>query len=339
MKKLFSMLLIFLLATGLCGCGGSFTENEYPAVSEKESVPGALSVFGGEDIGFSFLYPYGMNISWNEEDGACISETEGTVPYVLVCKTEKKGMTPEKYFKSCDKQLLKKFADVKSTAIHEVTLEGKTLYMTRYQCATNIIIERYVEIYPDSYFQYTAVSETAGEMNTALYYAASTLSPTAGKYVGEYSEKLVEYSHEDIGLSMELPEMLDIRELTIGYLATGTDALVLAVLCTADDEGNPIYNRQNFLDRAAANPDFVAGYLGTDTASFGSGEKRTVNGREFYVYPMTTFTGDEEFAGEILLANADENGCVVLCYGVKEGSAHFEGLSKLCQSSVNTAEY
>ena len=340
MRKIFSVILAaFLLMTGLCGCEESFARNEYTLPEETESVPDALAVFGGEDIGFSFLYPYGMNVTWNEEDGACISTSDGKIPYVLVSKTEKSGMSPEKYFKACDEQILAEFDNVQSSTIHEVPMEEKTLYMTRYQCGTDIVIERYVELYTDCYFQYTAVTETAGEMNTALYYAVSTLSPVSGKYAGEYSDKLAAFSHEDTGIVIELPEMLEIRELTIGYLASGSDALVLAVLCTEDDEGNPIYNRQNFLDRASESPDFAAGYLGTDSASFGTGVKKTVNGREFYAYPMTTRTEDEEFTGEIWLADYDENGCVVVCYGVKTGSTHFDGLTGLCQNSVNTVKY
>ena len=343
MKKLMSVLLmISLLMIGLCGCGTNFAKNDFTLPQNRESVPDALDVYGGADIDFSFLYPYEMNVSWNEEDGACISYEDGQIPYVLVSKTEKKGMTPEQYFRSSDKQILKQFDKVQSSTIHEVSLDDKTLYMTRYQCITGnsqIYIDRYIEIYSDCYIQYTAVTNTADEMNTALYYAATTLSPEAGCYFGEYSEKLVAFDQEDTGLSIQLPEMLDVRELTIGYLATSNDALLLAVICTEDDNGNPIYNRQNFMDRADANPDFVAGYIGADSTSFGAGSKKMINGKEFYAYSMTMRTADESFSGEIFLANADENGCIVVCYAVKDGSSRFNALSELCLKSVDTVEH
>ena len=343
MKKRTAVLLVaFILIAGLSGCGTDFVKNEASLPEERESAPAAFSVYGGEDIGFSFLYPYEMNVSWNNEDGACISYEDGRIPYVLVKKTDKKNMTPERYFKASDKQILKNFDNVQSSTIHEVPLEEKTLYMTRYQCdmdGAQIYIDRYVEIYSDCYIQYTAVMNAADEMNTPLYYAAMTLSPEEGRYVGEYSEKLTPFSQEDTGLSIELPEMLDVRELTIGYLAIGDDALLLAVKCTEDDNGNPIYNRQNFMDRAAENPDFVAGYIGADSTSFGAGTKRTINGKEFYAYSMTMQTGEAYFTGEIFLANADENGCIVVCYAVKDESSRFDALSELCLESVDTFEY
>ena len=341
-KTILVVLIVSLLTAGLCGCGSGFVRNESSAAAERQSVPGNLAVYGGEDIGFSFLYPYGLSVSWNEADGACISSGEGKIPYVLVSKTGKSGMTPEKYFRASDRQMLKEFDYVQSSSIHEVPLGEKTLYMTRYQCSTGstqLCIDRYIELYSDCYIQYTAVTNTAEEMNTALYYAATTLSPEAGSYVGEYSASLTAWAQADTGLSIQLPDMLELRELTIGYLASGNDALLLAVVCTEDDNGNPIYNRQNFMDCAAADPDFVAGYIGADSTVFGAGDTVTINGREFYAYPMTMQTADEHFTGEIFLANAEENGCVVLCYAVRDDSARFDALAELCLQSVYTVEY
>ena len=343
MKKIISViLLVSLLAVELCGCGTGFAVNDFTLPEDRSSAPGALAVYGGEDIDFSFLYPYDMRVTWNEVDGACISHEDGKIPYVLVNKTFKEGMTPEKYFKSSDKQILKEFDSVQSSTIHQVPLKNKTLYMTRYQClsgSTQIIIDRYIEIYPDCYIQYTSVTNTADEMNTALYYAATTLSPVPGSYFGEYSAKMTAFSQEDTGISIQLPDMLYTQELTIGYLASCNDALLLSVICTQDDNGEPIYNRQNFMDRAAADPGFVAGYIGADSTVFGAGDKKMINGKEFYSYPMTLETAGEHFSGEILLANANENGCIMVCYAVKDDSPRFDSLTDLCVRSVNTVEY
>lgn len=343
MKRIFPViLLVILIAAFLGGCGKNHAQNEFSLPENRKNVPAALEVYGGEDIGFSFLYPYGMNVSWNDEDGACISNDDGKVPYVLVNKTAKNNMTPEKYFKSSDKQILKEFDKVQSSKIHEVPLNGKTLYMTRYQCMSGnspLVIDRYIEIYQKCYFQYTVISNTADEMNTAMYYVATTLSPEPECYFGEYSEKLAAYSQDDTGISMQLPVMFDIRELTLGYLASCNDAIMLAVKCTEDDNGDPIYNRQNFMDAAASDPNFVAGYVGADSTVFGSGSKTIVNGREFYVYPMTMQTAGEKFTGEFYLANAEESGCIVVCYAVKDDGPRAEMLSELCLKSVNTVEY
>ena len=343
MKRISSLILIFSMLTAILqSCGADFIQNEYTVSDEKESVPGVLNVFGGEDIGFSFLYPYEMNVLWNDNDGACISSGDGKIPYVLINKTNNRFMTPEWYFKSSDRQILKEFDNVKSSKIHEVILDGKTLYMTRYQCdmeGQTVYIDRYVEIYPKYCIQYTAVSKTAEEMNTVLYYAATTLSPEPGRYLGEYTEEMTQFMQDDTGLAIQIPEMLETRELTIGYIAAGTDAILLTVLCTEDDLGNPIYNRQNFMDRAEEEPNFVAGYIGADSTSFGAGAKKMINGNEFYAYSMTMLTGNEEFKGEIYLANADENGCIVVCYAVKDTSPRYDALSKLLLKAVNSIEY
>ena len=45
------------------------------------------------------------------------------------------------------------------------------------------------------------------------------------------------------------------------------------------------------------------------------------------------------FMVKSFLANADENGCIVVCYAVKDGSLRFNALSELCLKSVDTVEY
>ena len=341
-KRTTSVVIACLIVAFFSGCGTDFIKNEFTLPKYRENAPSSLEVYGGEDIGYSFLYPIDMNVTINEENDVCINNGDDKLQYVLIDKIEKVGMTPEKYFKSSDRQILKEFDNVRSSTIHEVPLGKKTLYMTRYQCiseGSDIIIDRYIEIYKDYYIQYTAVCNTADEMNTALYYAASTLSPESGYYVGEYSDITTNYLHPDTGISIQLPEMLDVRELTIGYFASYNDVIILSVLCTEDGNGNNVYNRQNFMDFAMADPNFVAAYLGADSTIFSSGTKETINGREFYVYPMIMQTEDESFSGEIFLANAEETGCIVVCYAVKENSPRFERLLRLCQKSVNSIKY
>mgnify|MGYP007104460753 FL=1 len=251
-------------------------------------------------------------------------------------------MSPEKYFKSCDKLMLSMFQTVESTPIQEVPVGGKTLYLTRYKVGTGdgtMIIDRYLELYRSFYLQYTAMSPEANALNTPVYYAIDTLRVSDGAYRGAFSEKTELHKNEEAGISLRLPVMLTTEELTVGFISRGENCVILAVFCDRDDNGNAIYNRQDFIDRAAENPDFVAGYLGAESAVFSEGRETQLAGRSFYCYPMTMTAGGREFSGQVCLANADETGVYLLCYGVRDGSPAAEELTELCQTSLESISF
>lgn len=196
-------------------------------------------------------------------------------------------MSPEKYFKSTDQLMLKSFENVESTPIQEVRVLEKTLYLTRYQCSNGskeYVIDRYFEPYPDFYLQYTAISDKAGSLDTLLYYAIATSKLAEEAYAGAYSDKVSLHEHTDTGMSIKLPDMLKLNDLTIGYFASNDNAIMVALLCM-EDGGVPIYNRQDFIDRAAANPNFVANFLGVDTANFPRARNGSLGARAFTVIP------------------------------------------------------
>ena len=314
-----------------------YTVNKADKATEL-SVPAPFALYSGKDIGFSFLYPEDCRAGW-EDDSACIYYGDGKL---LVSRTDKKGMSPEKYFKSCDKLMLSTFQTVESTPIQEVPVGGKTLYLTRYKVGTGngtMIIDRYLELYRSFYLQYTAMSPEAGALNTPVYYAIDTLRVSDGAYRGAFSEETELHRNEEAGISLRLPVMLTTEELTVGFISRGENCVLLAVFCDRDDNGNAIYNRQDFIDRAAENPDFVAGYLGAESAVFSEGRETTLAGRSFYCYPMTMNAGGSEFSGQVCLANADETGVYLLCYGVRDGSPAAEELTELCQTSLESISF
>lgn len=306
-------------------------------------VPKELSLYSADNIGFSFLYPVGLETGWNEEDGAyiyCGSSHEA--PYVLVCRTNKSGMTPEKYFKSFDQSMLQTFENVQSTKIQEVQVGEKTLYLTRYMCADgskSYVIDRYLELYNGFYIQYSSISEEAGSLNTPLYYAISTLKIKDGAYQGAFSDKTTLYHHAETGISLKLPDMLVVNDLTIGYFASNENAVMICVHCTEDDGGTPIYNRQDFIDRASASPDFVATRLGADSAEFSEGQELQLGNKSFYCYPMKMSTNGNAFSGVLCLANADETGCWLLCYAVREGCPAQEDISAILENCAESIEF
>ena len=314
-----------------------YTVNKADKVSGL-SVPAPFALYSGKDIGFSFLYPEECRAGW-EDDSACVYYGDGKL---LVSRTDKKGMTPEKYFKSCDKLMLSTFQAIESTPIQEVPVGGKTLYLTRYKVGTGdgtLIIDRYLELYPSFYLQYTAMSPEANTLNTPVYYAIDTLRVSDGAYQGAFSEKTELHTNEEAGISLHLPAMLTTEELTVGFIRRGENCVLLAVFCDRDDAGNAIYNRQDFIDRAAGSPDFVAGYLGAESAVFSEGQETKLAGRSFYCYPMTMTAGGREFSGQVCLANADETGVYLLCYGVRDGSPAAAELTALCLESLESISF
>lgn len=343
-KNLLAVLIIFaavavctavLLTAGKLSLPGA----DANAVSAEKGLPvhDNFYVYSGDKLGFSFLYPKNRNVGFSEADGVYIYCGTGEAqPYVLVCRMNKWRMTPEKYFVDCDRYMLNRFNSVESTPIYQVKVGEKELHMVRYLC-DGLVIDRYFEPYNHFYIQYTAISKEKGTLDTELYYAISTLRVSDDAYIGSYTDAVSAHSLDDIGISLKIPDTLDTKELTIGYFASSGNAIMLAVHITEDDNGKPIYNRQDFIDRAAEASSFVPGLLGADTATFTNGEEKSFGGKNFYCYPMQMQENGISFTGELCLANASETGCWLVAYAVREGSANFENSLKLlerCAASV-----
>lgn len=319
----------------LSGCGGEV--NRATSADEPLEVAEGFYLYSGSDLGFSFLYPKGRAVGYTEEDGAYIyCGEEGEPPYVLVCRTE--GSTdPEKYFDAFTELMLDTFDPVASSEIHTVSVGGKSLYMARYICGgQKLIIDRYLEPYGGYYIQYTSMSYEECSLDTELYYAIYTLRPSDGAYAGAYSEKMTSKRNADTGITMDIPDMLSANELYVGFFARSEDAVLLSVYLDEDDEGKPIYNRQDFIDRAAVSNTFVADQLGADRVSFSEGVEETIDGRSFYCYPMRMTVGDEEYGGELRIASAEDTGCYLVCTAVRDGCAGHDGILKILTQSAES---
>ena len=296
-------------------------------------------LFSGDNIDFAFQYPSYRSTAWRYGDGAYIyCGEEGEAPYVLINRLEGRGMTPEKYFKDCNKLMLSSFSNVQSTPINEVELEDKTLYLVRYICDGKVI-DRYLELYDGFYIEYTSISDEKGSLDTELYYAISTLRVSEGAYIGAYSDDVTWHTHDELGMSIDIPDMLELKDLTIGYFASCDDALMLALWITEDDGGRAIYNRKDFIDRAAESPEFVAGLLGADSASFTEGQENDFDGKSFYCYPMQMLSGEDAFSGELCLANAGETGCWLVCYAVREDCSAYTEIKELFEGCAESIDF
>lgn len=329
--------IIFAIAARELTRGYVYNE---PAKETQLAYPDTMNLYSSEKVPYSFLYPDGFATEWLAQDASvCVyNGPTQTQDYVLVKRTNKKNMSPEKYFRKMDRYMLKQFDAVQSTEIQEVPVNDKTLYLVRYQVqdvgSSTYVIDRYVELYRNYYMEYTAISSEAGNLNTIVYYAVDTLSNTKGAYKGAFTRETEECKLSDVGIKIQVPKMLETKELTIGTFSSNEYAMLLCIVCTQDDYGNPILDRQAFLDMAAADPAFIAGYLGVDNVTFNDGQARQIGGKEFYVYPMTMVSGNKSFSGELALGNATNGGVHVLCYGVSDTAPEREALIELCQAAI-----
>ena len=178
------------------------------------------------------------------------------------------------------------------------------------------------------------MSQNAGELNTALYYVIKS-NGIAGEDNAEIEDEFKLYKHPDINMKIKLPTSLTSKELTIGYIASSDEAMILAVKVTSDDAGNPINNRDEFLAKTA-DKTFIASYLGVDSVNFGDGISVKINGNSFYSYPIEMITDGQKFTGKLLLADAKDEGCYLVCYGVKEGAKEENSLRTQCEESVKS---
>lgn len=308
-------------------------------VVESGTNPNMFVEYESGDVDYSFLYPASMKVNYSEGDGVGLfANNVDTIPYLLVNKINNGNINIEKYFKSVDKQVVSSFASVTSSTIRKVEIDEKTLYMTRYQCkssdGTVVYLERYVEPRDGYSFEYTVASRDAGELNTALYYVIKSTG-IAGEDNIKTEDGYKLYIHPDINMNIKLPTSLTTKELTIGYMASNDDAVLLAVKVTADDDGNPINNRDEFLEKTA-DKGFMASYLGVDSVDFGDGVPVKINGSSFYSYPIEMVTNGQKFTGEFFLADAEGGGCYLVCYGVKEGAKEETSLRNQCEESVKS---
>ncbi len=329
--------LALCLALSLTGCAGD-TRDGADRDGEALEVAEGFHLYSGEDLGFSFLYPAERSVGYTQDDGAYIyCGAEGELPYVLVCRAE--GSTsPKKYFDAFTDLMLDSFDSVASSEIHSVAVGDKTLYMVRYLCGGDpqLVVDRYLEPYDSFYIQYTSMSYETCSLDTELYYAIYTLLPEDDAYAGAYSQALTNHQNPDTGITVDIPDMLETWDLYVGFYATGENARFLTVYCDEDDEGKPIYNRQDFIDRAAVSSTFVADQLGADTVSFSEGSSASFGSRTFYCYPMRMTTGGSEFGGMLCIANADDTGCYLVCYGVRDGCPEHDGLQALLEGCAES---
>lgn len=336
-------LLGLLFGAMVTGCASSDTAYEINKVKKEkgQAVAEGMNLYSIAGTEYSFLYPDGARTETEDEGVYLYPENGGG--YVLITRQELlEPVTPGEYFSACDELVQSELKNVKSTKIQEVDVEDKYLYLTRYmgkKDGDEYVIDRYVEFYDDCMVEYTAFSEEAGLLDTELYYAVKTLSLRTDAYAGGFSEKLVKYTEDDTRISIMLPDMLDVKELTIGYLATGEDVLVLCIRYNEDDDGNAVPDRDTFIRLASEKDTFVSDLIGADYAEFFEGSVVELSGTEFYRYPMEMLAGERQMDGAVYLADHPDGGCLFMYYAVSKDNVNHKELLELFRESAETIRW
>lgn len=313
--------------------------NSALAMSAAEP-PDGFQVFREDRQRFSFFYPEDCQTAWTDEDGAYIyGDDDGRMPYVLVYLTATGKMTPKSYFTRFTEVV--KQVDPRALAgpIEEVKVKDKTLYRVRYtysDTGDTVVLDRYLELHDGFYVQYTAKSLSEGSLDTELYYAIHTIQvdrSLAGAATGDRT--VVTREHDTMRFSIDIPASLPIEELPIGYLARNEEMLFFAAYSNSDPTGAAIYDRADFIARAAEVPDWVANQIGVDTAVFENGTEQIINGVSFYRYPMHMTAGGFEGTGLLYVASAKTTGCYLICFAVSDGSKQAEDNNQLASQCAD----
>ncbi|MDD5602805.1 MAG: hypothetical protein PHG48_01820 [Eubacteriales bacterium] len=305
------------------------------SVGAAKNIPQGFSLYsnGNELQEFTFLYPEELKTGWTEEDGAfiyCGDKRES--PYILVHLSLSAKISPERYFSKFGKMVEKAYLVSALTPISEVAVGGKTLYMVRYTCHTGsetVIIDRYLELYDDFYIQYTASSGEADSLNTPMYYAILTMKPSQGFVVQNMGDKLTGHTHEKMNFAIDIPAMLELKEIPIGYYADNESMIFFAAYSNSDPTGASIYDRNDFILRAAEVPGLVAAQIGVDSAEFGNGTERYYGGVSFYCYPMTMVSGNFKGSGSLCIADTESGGCYFICFAARDGVKSYDAIFEI----------
>ena len=307
-----------------------YTVNRYND-NEELSVYAPFAILTDKEQDIALTHPDSLSTEVAEDGIYIYGAEEGTAPYVLV-RRHKGKTNPEKYFKEYSEIVDTGYAVVNESEIQQVKVGDKTLYMKRtiiLEDGMPVNVERYLELYRDSYIEYTAYGYDAGA-NTELYYAILTARPSAIAYAGRISDKTTRLSNEKAGYSVAMPDMLKCRSFSTGYYAYSEYMSVFSAFFNSDAYKAAIYDRDDFIKRADKLDGYVAELLEVEEVVFEDGTERKIDGKSAYCYPMKVriaegITG----TGELCLLNGEAPGCYLVCYYIYDEYADIENLEKI----------
>lgn len=333
------VLAVLMLAASLSGCGREFKTNTVRKPGELLPVPTGSRAVASPDGTFSFLVPLSATVQWDEEGAYVYTVAPGELPYILVSFTKEGDYTPDSYFSGYARMVKRNYKEAKLGKVSRSLVGEKTLYMLRSEVkgeGTTYVIDRYLEIYPNCSVQYTVKTNHAGSEDTA--FAALVESLYLGAEIYGEPENTARYgdfhsvSNASVGISMSVPDGLEMQEIPIGLFAQDEQMLLFASYQNTDAAGAAIYDADDFLNRIGSVEGLLQAQLGADGVSIQNGTAEQVGNYQAYVFPLQIAMGGFTGIGKLYLMNAAGTGCYILYYAVAEGST-LEQLAEQCVSS------
>ena len=317
--------LIFLLPK-------KYTVNHYTATEQLEVTKG-FSVLSDKDYDISFLYPDELLADRKAEGDYIYGDKKDAFPFILINRVNEPTKV-QTYFKAYEQYMKSEYPDLEFSEIHEVPVEGKTLYMVSTHIPdVDIDQDMYIELYDDFYILYTVAGYESGTDNSELYYAIGSLRPSADAYpVPEMST-----IENTLGnFSVEVPDDFDVDEFSAGLYAEKGNTGLFAAYFNSDLLGTIIYDREDFHDRSQRVTGYLEELLGVTEVTLYDNTVTKINGREYDLYPIDVVLNNGELAeGKLAIGECDSNvGIYLICYYLEEntGSIQEEQAEQFLQS-------
>ena len=317
--------LIFLLPK-------KYTVNQYTSTEQLEVMEG-FSVLSDKDYDISFLYPDDLLADRKDEGDYIFGNKKDEYPYVLITRINEQTKV-QNYFKEYKQYMKSLYPGLELSEIYEVPVEGKTLYMVSTHIPDgDIDQDQYIELYDDYYILYTSMGYESGADNRELYYAISSLRPSADAYP---VPKTTVYENDLANFTAEVPDDYSVKEFSAGLYAEKGNTGLFAAYFNSDLFGTIIFDREDFLTRSQKIDGYLEELLGVQGVTLSDGTVTKINGREYDLYPVEVILQNGEQAeGKLAVCNCDTNvGIYLICYYLEEntGSIQQEEAEQFLQS-------
>ena len=311
--------------------------------SDVLQVPTGFFAACPEDLGYSFLVPNTATIRY-VFGGVYVYPTDaGYLPSIYISKVESDTSDPKVIFEETKSEIESDYDDasVVLDKIYSVNAGDHKLYRIDYTYTiytdSKYFSSDYIELIDGGYMLYSTTYNKEGtDFDTPLYYIITTMKMENNAYAGGIDGSLEQYFLAEDEGSMLVPSSCSVTELTIGLYGECPDSVLLAVHLSSDSKGNILTGRDSFIELAAADPSFVAGIIGVDSAEFTDGTKEYLFGEEFYRYPMTMTSDSTVSDGALYITDAESGGCWMICFGVHNDSQNYEIYNKLLDQSIQS---
>lgn len=341
------IIIITLIAVAVCAAilaavllifgERKYTVNTANMPNEIIKVSSEKKSFAVTEQNYSFLYPSTAEVSLDGENVYVYTVENGEAPYVMVYLS-KETVSPDKYFKTYRKLVQATLPVTSFGTVSQVKIGDKTLYMLRAEIKDNgstMIIDRYIEIYPDVTVQYTVKSNHAGSEDKILSDIVQSLYLKSDAYSTDKNDyiDIKSVSNSKLGMSMSFPSDMQVSELPIGLLGSGDGIRIFASYQNTDASGAAIYNADDFVNRISSVNGLLQNQLKVDDISIQNGKAEKTGNFEAYVFPVTITDGEFSGTGKIYLTNGLNIGCYILYYAVSDDT--LTASAERCISSFN----